>query len=207
MATYGEMKSRIMSELNRDDLSRAASAAVQTSIKYYETQRFWFNEQRAQITSIESQEFYRLPSDFVMHDSLSLVDGSNLRKLYQIDYYQIMDMINRNPPTEARPTHYDIYSDQIRLYPTPDSDVYIFVLSYVRKLDSLLSDSAYNEWTNTAEALIRSHAMRSIAGGVLHDPQLMQVYDVYVNGEYKSLRNLTNSKTSSGKVRKYNYPI
>lgn len=206
MATYGDMKSRILRELNRDDLTDAASAAIHTAIAYYENQRFWFNEQRALLTSIDGQEFYRLPSDYVSYDSLKIRSGTSEYKIERVDHDTIVGWVSENPPRESRPTHFSVYADQIRCYPTPDVSTYVFVLSYVRKLPALTGDTSSNEWTSTAESLIRAHAERDIAGNVLHDPQLASMYETYMIGEERSLRVLTNAKLTSGRAKRYDFP-
>lgn len=207
MSDYGVLKNRILRELNRSDLTQEASAAVQTAIRYYETTRFWFNEQRAYTPTVADQEFYRLPSDLVSHDKLMVRQAGQEYPVEQVDYDTISDWVTSNPPQTGRPTFYAIYADQIRCYPTPNDNSMTLILSYIRALPSLVSDLDANEWTQSAEALIRAHAQRDIAGSILHDQNLAALYEVYARGEFQRLTRITVSKISSGRTKRWDYPV
>ena len=54
MATLSDLKTRVQTELNRDDLADdladSLTLSIQQSIDYYAPQRFWFNEKRTTST-------------------------------------------------------------------------------------------------------------------------------------------------------------
>ena len=68
--TFGTMTSRILDDLDRNDLTSQAQSAIKTAIAYYSSTRFWFLEQRATSTTVSGTEFYGLPADFYDEDSL-----------------------------------------------------------------------------------------------------------------------------------------
>ena len=77
MSDLGTMENRIADELNRTDMTSYARTAIQTAIKHYEGNRFWFSENRATATTVSGQEFYDLPTDFREMDSLKVLISNN----------------------------------------------------------------------------------------------------------------------------------
>lgn len=65
MATYGDMQARIADELARTDLAAEIQNEIQTAISYYENERFWFNEGQWTFNTVNAQELYALPVQFV----------------------------------------------------------------------------------------------------------------------------------------------
>lgn len=207
MSNYVALKNRVLSELNRSDLTAEASAAIQTAIKYYETRRFWFNEQRATQSTIQGQEFYALPGDYISYDSLVLRQSSYQYPLIQLSYEEIEEFVWSNPPSQGRPTHFALYANQIRLYVVPDATSSTLVLSYIRSLSALSADSDSNEWTRLAEGLIRGRAEKDIAATVLHDADLASVYAEFEAMELKRLNQQTLSRNFSGHPKRHDWPV
>jgi hypothetical protein len=207
MSDYATLKNRVLTELNRLELTGQASASVQTAIKFYETTRFWFNEQRATQGTQQNKEFYALPGDYISYDSLILRQGSTQYPMTQISYETIENFVGSNPPSTGRPTHFALYANQIRVYPTPDATSSTLVLSYIRSLPALSNDTDNNEWTRLAEGLIRSRAQKDIAATILHDPDLASVYAEFEAMELSRLTRQTHSRIFSGKPKRNDYPV
>ena len=80
MATLSDLKTRVQTELNRDDLADdladSLTLSIQQSIDYYAPQRFWFNEKRTTSTMTIGDECVDLPTGLRFIDKVFLVVGN-----------------------------------------------------------------------------------------------------------------------------------
>ena len=80
MATLSDLKTRVQTELNRDDLADdladSLTLSIQQSIDYYAPQRFWFNEKRTTSTMTIGDEYVDLPTGLRFIDKVFLVVGN-----------------------------------------------------------------------------------------------------------------------------------
>jgi hypothetical protein len=183
MSDYGTMQTRIANELNRTDLSSEIQDSIQSAIKYYEGNRFWFNESIRTTTTTADDEFVDEPSDLVEIDSLTITISTIKVPLLKRTY-QYLEDLEVSTTLTGIPREFALYNKQIRLYPIPD-DSYTLTLSGAKRLTSLSATGDTNDWMTTGEELIRSRAVADIRANVLRDQQSIQEqmnFSQYPNG-------------------------
>lgn len=192
-------------DLFRTDLTAEATRALQTAIKHYEREIWWFQEQRANASTVADQEYYALPSDFGSLDSLVIdVGGSTSNKypLFQRTQEQIDRWQQGGTGTSGRPTDFALYDRQLRLWVIPD-DAYSLTLSYrANNLSDSTTAAASNIWTNIADELIRWRADSIVAFSVLQDAQRAAGFKVQEKEAYDALRSEHNRRVTTGHTRK-----
>lgn len=194
--TYGDMQTRIATEIVRDNVNTEIKSAIQSAIKHYEIERFWFNETTATSSTAVNQDRYPVPLDLIELDTLKVMVNGEYWPLERRDWPYVNDGYNTNGP----PTDFAIYRDELYLYPTPDA-VYTLTMAYVKSLSTLTADSDTNEWMTKAEILIRSRAKYDLFTDLIRDYESAAVMQVKEEKEFRKLQGLTNRKVSSGKIR------
>lgn len=160
------MVTRILSELNRTDLSDAAVDAIRSAIEHYGAQSFSFNE-TATATIITSGLYsYALPADFKTDRSVYIDQTGQRYRLEKQPYEYFMSRFSDN--CTGSPSSYTIYGDNVLFWPVPDQS-YSYHLAYTHSLPELtLSGSpTSNAWTNEMEQLIRMRAQADLLENVI----------------------------------------
>ena len=139
ITTYAELQTSIANWLNRDDLT----AVIPDFIAIAESQmnrtlRHWRMEKRVETTLDEQYE--NLPIDFLEMLELSLSDGTYLTLISTAD----MQSKKQASSAAAKPRFYKISSDQIEVYPVPDSSSTLSMQYYGKT--PALSDTATGNW-------------------------------------------------------------
>lgn len=198
MSTYGEMQTRIATEIVRDNISNEIKSAIQSAIKFYENTRFWFNEVTATALTAVNQNRYPVPTNLIELDSLNITVNGNEYTLERRDWSYINSI--QVSASTGIPTDYAIYRDELYLYPTSDA-VYTLTMAYVKSLPVLSNDSDTNAWMTDAEILIRSKAKYNLYTNLIRDYEAASI----MRGEEKealiNLLGLTARKIISGKIR------
>ena len=123
MATLDDLKTRIITETNRDDLTddlaTALDEVISRAIEFYAVQRFTFNEYRQTASTVASNQYVTLPSGVRMIDYLSVTVGANAYPL-RPQAWQVIEEWNGYATTSGQPTDYSVQSGQVRLYPVPN---------------------------------------------------------------------------------------
>jgi hypothetical protein len=158
MSTYGTMIARIADELALPAVAARIPNAIQAAIRFYESERFWFNEAESTASTVVSQQNYAMPTDFLEADILTVTDtDEDVRyKLTRRSWDWLRGHL-LDPDSRARPDDWSYYADQIWLYPVPDQ-VYTLTLSYLKRLSALSAYADTNEWMVHGEELVRSRA-------------------------------------------------
>lgn len=201
MSTYGELQAQIADELNRTDLTTQIQRAILSAIRHYRWDRFRFNTAVATTPTVSGEEYYDLPTDFVDADMLTLIDGTYRFNLREATWH----WIEREKVTtdySALPQYWAVYSQSIRLYPTPD-DAYTLRIAYVYELPALSASSDANAWTNEAEELIRNRALAYLWRQVIRDEQSLQqaqIAESYEREAYSQLKAALNRQESTGRI-------
>jgi hypothetical protein len=171
MTTYGDMQSRIADELIDEAITTThITRAIQTAIKHYQREPFWFNNRIATFATVADQEYYSStdPADFeniVRIDAMSVANSTgSLAKMYGLENSLIEDV--QDGTVTGIPKQYSRYANRIRLYPIPD-DAYTITMRYIYKLDALSADTDTNAWVDECEELIRQAAKRVLCIDVL----------------------------------------
>lgn len=167
MADLATLKSRIASEIHRDDLTSDIAYAISDAVKHYQAKPFWFNQKRGTVSTVAGQEFYDDLTDVGAIDTISVT--VNGRKVVLDEWTNAhMENIASTTNTQSQPWSWAWYESQIRLYPVPDA-VYVLTVNYTQKLDVPSSDASSNVWTTEAENLIRHAAKKRLWRDVIQD--------------------------------------
>lgn len=207
MATFGDMKTRIASELHRSDLSTYISNSILSAIAFYESNRFFKGEKRGTFSTIAGQRYYgtttaspgTLPSDIVEIDSIVTTVNNRIYKLEQVSYEHLEDIDAGVTPLSGYPRLWAWYAEQIRFYPSPNNE-YLMTVSYQYERPVLSADSDENFWTTEAEELIRNRAKKDICMSVLTDPDRAQLCASMEAAALKSLKAQTVKLLSSNQL-------
>lgn len=212
---YVHMQNRIVDELwGRSDLSSAAAnmdvspikLAIQTAIKRFERERFYFNELRTAtaFSTVIAQEFYTSSdaafiATLAHIDKMSIVSGGNRLYLEPRTAAYIEDM-SMNASNTGLPMDYSYYGEKIRFYPIPDA-VYAVNALYTQRFAELSGDTDTNSWMSDAEGLIRSEAKRILYVHELKDPEGAAAMANEVAGYYRDLKGETMRRVATTKTR------
>lgn len=172
MATLGEMITEIVEETRRYDpnWSSRVRREIEKAVKFYQRERFWFNETR-EITfnTVIGQEFYTLTDNPVIPnliaiDYVTVTEGTTILELTHVStrWHDTDDFT-----TAANlPVEYSYTEGKLRLWPKPNKIYPIRVAGYPagapRAAFPASDAEANNPWMTEAEELIRSRAKRNL---------------------------------------------
>lgn len=197
MATRGALKTQILDDLNRTDMTAAASSAISSAISHYEKERWYFLEGVTDLTTSSSAAYYALPSDLLDPDNI-LITLSGKQPLVEVPFLE-MDRKDTGQYFGA-PSEWTMYQNKIRVYPVPDQ-TYTLTIAYHKMLDTT-SDSASNAWTNVAKDLIRHRAVKEICLSKLKDIEGGQVANEQEKEEYSRLQGFNVQRQTTSKLTK-----
>lgn len=186
---YGTMTARVCDELTRYDLTAQAQNAIQSAIHFYENTPLWFNEEISTASTVNAQQYYALPSDFMRDRSLTCLVTVTAYPLKRRTHHTLDKWFINSTNFTGYPGDYSIYQQQIRLYPIPNG-VYTLTLSYIKSLSALANDTDTNAWMVEGEELIRSRAQYDLCMRVLRKPDWAQLFR---NLELDAYRNLKST--------------
>ena len=200
MSDYQTLINRVLDDLDRQgSLTSQAQNAIQTAIDHYEGTRFYFNQERATAQTVNEQEFYPLPENVLDIDVLSITANGYSYKLDRRTYETLEDWHVSQDTYTGQPSDYAIYAENIRLYPVPDQDGYTLTLSYAKRLSALENDDDTNDWTTTAEELIRSRADADMSFRILQDEKRAVGFKAFEQDAYQRLISESNRRMMTGR--------
>lgn len=188
MATLAELKARIASELDRDDLTSLIPYAISDAIDLYKSRRFRFNQARATFSTVDGTEFYStstIPDDIGQIDAVTLT-ANGVRCVLDAWTYRGMQQVATNASIQGRPVAWAWYGEQMTFYPIPDG-VYTVTLSYLQRIDIPASDADSNAWTTEALSLIRHSAKRMLMADTVRDDVAAGAFAQAEGLEYRRL--------------------
>ena len=213
MSTLGVMRTNIINDTLRDDLTQAQlNKAINDAIKVWEGERFWFNEKRYLLDTVPGQEYYGITTasgeEILEVDSITITVSNfpyPLRPRTQqwFDEYQ-------SPAQNytGQPDSYGIFGNQLRLFPIPDAagpnaGSYVITISGLARLGpNPMSDAnATNEWMTEGETLIREQAKLIIYRNLLRDETGMKLCKDALQEANWALKRKTAAKVMVGTVR------
>jgi hypothetical protein len=183
------MQTAIAGELARTDLTTEIQREINNAIAFYGNKAFWFNEaSMAQITTVQGQRYYPLPTNFAsVLDVLSTLGNYTYRLEPRTEQY--LDQVDwGNDFWSGYPTDYSFWNGQIRLFPPPQGGLPVTVKgTVILSPQPLVNDGDSNAWLTSAEELIRTRAVRQLYGRYIRDPEQ---YALYTQLEKEALANL-----------------
>ena len=198
MSTYGTMQSRIADDIARTDLTSQIRTAILNAIVYYSVERFWFNQGVATAATVDAQQNYDLPSDFIAADSLRITVNSSVYDLFPRTK-QYIDQLTVTASHEGQPSDYAIYAEDFWLWPIPDA-VYTLTLAYHKKFAVLSASADTNAWMVEAEQLIRNRAEWELYGTLLRDIAMANACKSMELEALANLKNMTGRQVASGTI-------
>ena len=167
MSDFGTMQDRIEDEILDTSLNSNVQNAIQDAIRHYKANRFWFNEGTTTFSTVSGTEYYNLPTDYLLIDSMTSDAGGGTYTIHP-KTFQWIDEIALANTSVGWPDYYAIYKNQIRLWPVPNG-AYTLTVAGVRELDALSDDADTNEWMQDGEELIRGRALYLLWSNVKND--------------------------------------
>lgn len=181
MATLSEVRNDILDDTLRDDLTSAQlNKAINRAIKFWEGERFMFNEGRFAFETLDGQEYYGLttPEGNMVLEIDSITCTVNNYPYPLVGRTQQWFDTHQALPSQykGQPESYAIYGNLIRLFPVPDNagpndGAYEIVISSLARLAPvpLVNDNDTNAWLTEGEDLIREQAKVYIYRDLLRD--------------------------------------
>lgn len=175
---YGGLQSEIQEEMTRGSvLNTLVKASIQEAIRHYSGRMFWFNQERATVPTVASQEYYDLPDDFQkMHWLFVLAsDGTYSEELEQ-ETIQTIENAWLSGFT-GPPNAFAVWREEYRLHPTPDA-VYTLRLFYVKKFTVLVNDADTNAWMVEGKSLIKYRAKYLLYMNKIRDQKMAEAMKI-----------------------------
>lgn len=203
-ATLAGLRTRIITETNRDDLSdelaTALDQAIQDAITYYEAERWWWDEGRTTSTCTIGNEYTNRPTGASIVDRPFLLVNNVRFRITKRSMEYIEGLYTA--PISGQPTDYCEFGDQIRLWPTPNV-AYTIIWLYLKDetaLDYSVPTSA-NAWTAQGQSLIAARAEMLLWRDYFRDDASYQRASIKEQEAYDRLKGETNRRLSTGRVR------
>lgn len=167
MATVNDMATRIGNELSRTDLSSRIVEAIQSAVRHYERQRFYFNENTSVFNLSASQAAYTLAdmslTGVVRLDMIRVTVNGTTYPMKAVGYKELREKVTSQNYV-GYPREYAFYQEMLYVYPLPTA-TFTAEVSWVKRLPGIsfsASNSVSNAWTNEAFDLIRERAMAQV---------------------------------------------
>lgn len=210
MATFGDLISEVEEKIDQTLLGTSptvttspAAKAINRAIKYFEPERFWFNEASTSITLTSGDPVVpSLPSDFQFEVSNGGLAINYSSTRYPIKKISVGDYDRINHQGSGLPYAYKQFGGQIDLYFYPDQ-AYTLELRYIKKYTDMTSVSDTNDWTNNAERLIVAKALEDLYLDRRHS-NASGLYGLYAQkrqDEFQQLMDKTNQRSTTGSLQ------
>lgn len=172
MATVGNLCTTIISDLARSDvsLSDIVLIDIQSAVREYEAQRFFFNERTLQVT-LSATDTYALSlfatagsaADIVEVDGIDItVNG----RTYGLDIRGSQDILSRQGNgNTGNPSFYALFNQSVLIESKPTQALTASMYAHVKFTEIAAGGFATtNVWTNDASELIRNAALKRLWG-------------------------------------------
>lgn len=161
MATLDELKTRIATEMVRDDLlddlADQLTLHIARAIEYFSDEEFWFNVIVTTGVTVASTVGMNIPATVRRIDRVTI--PAQYVELRECSLPEIEGMDNA---MTGRPSWYCYYNDQIRFWPIPDA-VYTLQFTGLKQIDAPTADDDDDTvWTNQAQDLICARARMTL---------------------------------------------
>ena len=181
MSTFGNMTSRIGSELQRTDIDTQIHRAIETAVKHWGRERFYFNEAQSTWVTVASQQNYSESASTPSSKNIDLLQCTLNGSIWTLDEKTFQELRGKSTSTTATgdPKQWAFFNNNIWLYPVPPSASYSITQYYTREYTSLTacaSNSASTPWMTpgVGEELIRQRAKGIVMIDVLHKSDAKQ---------------------------------
>lgn len=222
--TFAIMKSRIISETLRDDLTASQlNDAINDAIALQGGERYAFNERRYRILTVAGQEYYDLTSPTLLTSAGAAVGtGETILELDDILTTVSNQPYRLSPRTQqhvnewqsttyqGQPADYTLYGQQLRIWPIPDQVYPLDLMGLARLAPNPLSaDGDTNAWMTEGAGIIRGQAKVLLYRDVLRDPDgvalaKQQIAEAGGNPDPQSAKRKMAAQAYTGRQRAWN---
>lgn len=167
MATLTQLYTRLILDLNRDDmgsggeLEQAKIDAVADAIRHYKAEQFWFNRASGSGNTTADDGTLAIPTGVCVPNCVAY-NGQELTRVPLVE-------IEHRTETGV-PTRWAENEEQIQLWPIPDATYAINVYG-TADIDAPATGGDSNIWTAEAYDLILAEAKVILCRGPLRDPE------------------------------------
>ena len=184
ISTYDELVTAVGAWLERSDLStRASDFVALAEAQMNRTLRVRPMETRSATVVGTDDEFISIPADFLEEQAVVISDGVDAWVLDP----QPHSVLEMEPPTTGRPTHYALIGDAIQLYPKPEKN-YTATLVYFARIPALGPDQQTNWLLTKAPDAYLYGALSHAAPFLEDDTGNAGVFASYYGGAITALK-------------------
>ena len=187
MATLGDLKTRIKTEMVRtdldDELASTLDLHIQRACEFFADERFWFNAYIGSLTTVPGSRTVDVPVSIRRVDRVSI--PSLLVEVREVLLTEFPDFI-----ASSIPQVYAYDNDALIMYPTPDQ-AYSLRLVGTKQIDAPVEDTDSNVWTNEAQDLIVARAKMTLYRDQFRDLEGVEIAKAATQEELTRLKRET----------------
>jgi hypothetical protein len=187
MATLADLKTRIITEMVRDELSDDLAAQmlvhIQKACRYYQNEKFWFNSIITSAVTVPSTATVNVPASMLRVDRVTI-------PAYYTELTEVTLGDLEYDTVESIPRGYAYYNDALKLYPIPDA-VYTLELTGLAEVAAPAVDADTSIWTNEAGDLIVARTKMTLYRDQFRDPEGTQLAQADVQEVFAQLKRET----------------
>lgn len=209
MATLADLKTAIIADTNRDDLSTDFSAGllrhIQAACEFYADTKFWFNSIITTATTMPGSNSVTIPATVRIVERVTI-------PAYNADLSEVILGNFDDYEVSALPGWYAYYNDTLRLYPTPDQ-AYTLNIYGVAQVAAPSLDADSSIWTNQAKDLIAARTRITLYRDTeMGDSEMVQraigaEQDALGRLRRETSRRLQSPLRSNRRVRQYDITV
>lgn len=171
MATYAQLKARIIEEMVRSDLEDTYASALATHIEraceFFSDERFWFNALVTTATTETGTATVDVPSNMRRVDRVTI-------PALDVEVREVLLTQLCDGDETSIPGEYAYNNDTLQFFPVPDA-VYTLRLVGLAQIDAPSADDDANAWTTEAYDLIVARAKMTLYRDLFRDPEGVQM--------------------------------
>ena len=187
MTTLADLKTRIVAETVRDDVSGDLADQllihIQKACRYYQNEKFWFNSIIASAVTVASTATVNVPASMLRVDRVTI-------PAYYTELTEVTLIGIDYDTVESIPRGYAYYNDALKLYPIPDA-VYTLELTGLADVAAPAVDADTSIWTNEAADLIVARTKMTLYRDQFRDPEGTQLAQADVQEVFAALKRET----------------
>lgn len=202
MSTFGELiqqaSRRLQDENNTAVSTSIVGDAINTAMKYWKQERFWFNE-------FNTTSTLTIGAPVLSLSILYPLQGAGLRIIDQQTTYELMPLGNEqydwsNIQGTGRPYGYTWRGGAYNVYYVPDQ-AYTVQVTGVKDYAPLVNTTDTNDFTNEADQLILYDALSRMTAELRTDPTISDYYTQRTQDEKRNLKRRTNKMIGTGRLQ------
>jgi len=205
MANLGDLKTRIITEVNRDDLRDDLAAELDTliaqAIDYYAITPFWFNTfTRTDISAVAGSQFVTIPDNVRDVQAVWVLIGGTRYIMKKQPEQRIISLYTT--PINGQPTDFSMINQTLHVWPTPNV-AYPMIWEVVQDVSPALDysdNTSSNEWTNIGQPLIKAYVKKMLYRDQFRDADGMQMAANDEQEAYRKLRGESNMRVATGRM-------